>query len=81
MNTHSAARAPLRLAAAAAMLLAAVPLLRGQEADVVYRVPVTGTVEMGLAPFVARALEEASAAGAVGVVLDIDTPGGRIDAA
>jgi membrane-bound serine protease (ClpP class) len=63
------------------MLAAAVPLLRGQDADVVYRVPVTGTVEMGLAPFVARALEEASAAGAVGVVLDIDTPGGRIDAA
>jgi len=47
----------------------------------VYRVPVTGTVEMGLAPFVSRALEEAAAAGASAVILDIDTPGGRIDAA
>jgi membrane-bound serine protease (ClpP class) len=47
----------------------------------VYRIPVTGTVEMGLAPFVERSLEEAEKAGAAAVVLDIDTPGGRIDAA
>ena len=46
-----------------------------------YRVPVTGTVEMGLAPFVSRSLDEAAAAGASAVILDIDTPGGRIDAA
>lgn len=48
---------------------------------IVYRVPVTGVVEMGLAPFISRSLREAEAAGAVAVVLDIDTPGGRIDAA
>jgi membrane-bound serine protease (ClpP class) len=36
---------------------------------------------MGLAPFVARSLREARAAGASAVVLDVDTPGGRIDAA
>ena len=47
----------------------------------VVRVPVTGTVEMGLAPFVSRSLDEARAAGAAAVVLDVDTPGGRIDAA
>lgn len=47
----------------------------------VYRVPVTGVVEHGLAPFIERSLEEASAAGAVAVVLDMDTPGGRVDAA
>ena len=48
---------------------------------VVYRIPVTGVVEMGLAPFIERSLAEASAAGARAAVLDIDTPGGRVDAA
>ncbi|MDX1577516.1 MAG: NfeD family protein [Gemmatimonadota bacterium] len=52
-----------------------------QEEERVVRVPITGTIELGLAPFVARALEEAEAAGARAVVLDIDTPGGRVDAA
>jgi membrane-bound serine protease (ClpP class) len=47
----------------------------------VYRIPVNGTIEMGLAPYVARAVSEAEAAGASAVFLDIDTPGGRIDAA
>ena len=48
---------------------------------VVYRIPITGTIENGLAPYVARALREAREAGAVAAVLDIDTPGGRVDAA
>ncbi len=47
----------------------------------VVRVPVTGTIELGLAPFIARAIDEAEEAGAAAVVLDIDTPGGRVDAA
>jgi membrane-bound serine protease (ClpP class) len=47
----------------------------------VYRIPVTGTIELGLAPYIARGIEEAHAQGAVAIVLDIDTPGGRIDAA
>jgi membrane-bound serine protease (ClpP class) len=47
----------------------------------VFVVPVTGVVEMGLAPFVQRSLGEAAAAGARAVILDVDTPGGRIDAA
>lgn len=47
----------------------------------VYRIPVTGVVEMGLAPFIQRSLEEAAEAGARAAVLDIDTPGGRVDAA
>jgi membrane-bound serine protease (ClpP class) len=48
---------------------------------VVYRIPFTGVVEMGLAPFVERSLREAREAGAAAAVLDIDTPGGRVDAA
>lgn len=47
----------------------------------VVRVPVSGTVEMGLAPFIERTIEEAEAAGAAAVILEIETPGGRVDAA
>jgi membrane-bound serine protease (ClpP class) len=47
----------------------------------VYRVPVSGIVEMGLAPFIERSIREAEAVGAAAVVLDIETPGGRVDAA
>lgn len=47
----------------------------------VYLVPVTGVVEMGLAPFIERSLAEAREAGARAVILDLDTPGGRVDAA
>jgi membrane-bound serine protease (ClpP class) len=60
----------------------AVPATSGErDGAVVYRVPVTGTVEMGLAPFISRSIREAEAEGAAALVLDIDTPGGRVDAA
>ena len=52
-----------------------------QDAPLVFRVPVTGVVEMGLAPFIERAIREAESAGVSVVVLDIDTPGGRVDSA
>jgi membrane-bound serine protease (ClpP class) len=51
------------------------------QSPVVYRIAVSGTVENGLAPYVARGLREAEAAGAAAAYLDIDTPGGRVDAA
>jgi membrane-bound serine protease (ClpP class) len=47
----------------------------------VYRVPVQGVIERGLAPFISRSLREAAGAGARAVILDIETPGGRVDAA
>jgi membrane-bound serine protease (ClpP class) len=50
-------------------------------APTVFRVPVTGVVELGLAPFIERSIEEAEAMGARALVLDMDTPGGRVDAA
>ena len=52
-----------------------------QDAPLVFRVSVTGTVDMGLAPFIERAIREAEGAGVSVVVLDIDTPGGRVDSA
>src|SRR5690606_16701608 len=53
----------------------------GRPVGSVYRIPVTGVVELGLAPFISRSLAEAEEAGASAAVLDIDTPGGRVDAA
>lgn len=47
----------------------------------VYVVPVTGTIDLGLAPFVQRVIDEATATDAAAVVLDINTFGGRVDAA
>ncbi len=49
--------------------------------ETVHRVPVTGVIELGLAPFIARAIREAEEAGARAVVLELETPGGRVDAA
>ena len=71
----SVAAATLTLAAASA------PLIGTAQEQTVVRVPVTGTIELGLAPFIGRAIDEAEEQGAAAVVLDIDTPGGRIDAA
>lgn len=47
----------------------------------IYRVPVHGVIELGLAPFIARSIQDAEKAGARAIVLDIETPGGRVDAA
>ncbi|HEY7479023.1 MAG TPA: NfeD family protein [Gemmatimonadales bacterium] len=62
-----------------ALLLSAAPA--AGQSPVVYRISVSGTVENGLAPYVARTLREAEASGAAAAYLDIDTPGGRVDAA
>ena len=50
-------------------------------APLVYVAPVEGIIDLGLAPFVQRVLDEAAAAGAAAVVLKINTFGGRVDAA
>ncbi len=42
-------------------------------------VPIKGTIDLGLAPFIERALSEASDASVV--IFDVDTFGGRVDAA
>ncbi|RMF08293.1 MAG: nodulation protein NfeD, partial [Candidatus Neomarinimicrobiota bacterium] len=53
----------------------------GTARQVVYRVPIQGTIDLGLPPFLERVLEKADADGAAAVVFDIDTFGGRVDAA
>ena len=69
-----------RLVLTLALLLLAGPRAPAQS-PAVYRLAITGVVENGLAPYVARGLREAASARAAAVYLDIDTPGGRIDAA
>ena len=69
------------IAIAAALLFAIASPVAAQEEGYVLRVPVTGVVELGLAPFIERSIEEATAAGALALILDMDTPGGRVDAA
>lgn len=56
------------------------PFASAQQAGV-YRIDIHGTIENGLAPYVARGIRTANAAGAAAIYLDLDTPGGRIDAA
>ncbi|MFO7303669.1 MAG: NfeD family protein [Acidobacteriota bacterium] len=57
------------------------PVAAQADRPVVYVVPVTGIIDLGLAPFLSRTIREAQDAGAAAVVLDINTFGGRVDAA
>lgn len=63
-----------------AVLPAALPAQKAERGSI-YRIPVSGIIELGLAPFIARSISEAEKAGAKAIVLDIETPGGRVDAA
>lgn len=47
----------------------------------VYVVPVEGIIDLGLAPFIKRVTDQAASDGAAAVVLEINTFGGRVDAA
>lgn len=48
---------------------------------VVYVISIEGMIDLGLAPFLSRTIREAEDAGAAAVLLDINTFGGRVDAA
>ena len=49
--------------------------------DVVYRVPIEGTIDLGLPPFIQRTLDKAESENVSLVIFDINTFGGRVDAA
>lgn len=69
------------VAAAAALLLVSMPLAgNAQEDERVFVVEVADTIDLGLAPFLQRIVDQAESEGAA-VVVHIDTPGGRLDAA
>jgi membrane-bound serine protease (ClpP class) len=50
-------------------------------AETVYIIPIKGVIDLGLSAFVKRALTEAKENNAKAVILEIDTFGGRVDAA
>jgi membrane-bound serine protease (ClpP class) len=56
-------------------------LVFAQQPPVVYVSPIEGVIDLGLAPYVQRVLKEATDAGAAAVILEINTFGGRVDAA
>lgn len=49
--------------------------------ETVYIVPIKGVIDLGLSGFIKRALEDAKKAEAKAVIFEIDTFGGRVDAA
>ena len=54
------------------------PTATGTEASV-FVIPIHGEIEPGLGSFLERSLDEAEEAGATAVILDISSPGGRLD--
>jgi membrane-bound serine protease (ClpP class) len=49
------------------------------ESPIVYVIPIDGPIEPGIGHFLERSLSEAEEAGATTVILEINTPGGRLD--
>ena len=62
-------------------LLASGRVVLTAQTPVVYVAPIEGMIDLGLAPFVQRVLSEATQEGAAAVILEINTFGGRVDAA
>ena len=59
-----------------------VPAVLGQSSGGrVYVATIDGTIDLGMVPYVKRVLSAAADEGAEAVLLDINTPGGRLDAA
>lgn len=75
------AGAMARLAPAGPGPDAARPSVPAAPPAVVHVATVDGMIDLGLAPFLQRVLDEAAAEGAAAVVLEINTFGGRVDAA
>lgn len=72
------------IAAAVAALTVVVdvcPLTAQAGTPIVYVIRIEGVIDLGLAPFLSRTIREAEDAGAGAVLLDINTFGGRVDAA
>ena len=49
--------------------------------QIVYHVPIKGTIDLGLPPFVERSIQEAESSSADAIIFEINTFGGRVDAA
>ena len=49
--------------------------------EIIYKVPIEGTIDLGLPPFIKRVISKAEAENAAAVIFEINTFGGRVDAA
>jgi membrane-bound serine protease (ClpP class) len=76
----TARRALALLVAGLGTILLAVGNSHAQDASAVVVAPIQGEIDLGIAPFLDRVLSDAEADGAAAVLLEIDTPGGRLDA-
>ncbi|HEX9787645.1 MAG TPA: NfeD family protein [Candidatus Binatia bacterium] len=59
----------------------ATPLVGQTPTPIVYLAPIEGMIDLGIAPFVQRVINEATSEGAAAVILEINTFGGRVDGA
>jgi membrane-bound serine protease (ClpP class) len=78
---HRCGGGAMRTALSVVLALALSTPLFAQKTSLVYVAPIEGMIDLGLAPFVERVLREASEAGAAAVIVEINTFGGRVDAA
>ena len=62
-------------------LLLVISIISILNADAVYRVPIEGTIDLGLPPFIQRMIDKAESENATAIIFDINTFGGRVDAA
>jgi membrane-bound serine protease (ClpP class) len=81
MRRGRAGRGHIALLGLLAMFILGDPVATQTARPVVYVVPITGIIDLGLAPFVQRVLNEAADGDAAAVILEINTFGGRVDAA
>ncbi|MBM4367932.1 MAG: nodulation protein NfeD [Deltaproteobacteria bacterium] len=81
LRVAAAEEPPAANAPAATLAAPAIPVIgqAGGAGGTVVVVPIKGTIDLGLAPFVKRVLEENP--GALALVLEVDTFGGRVDGA
>lgn len=63
------------------LFLTAILLISTGFSQIVYRVPIQNTIDLGLPPFIERSIRLAEADRAEVIIFDIDTFGGRLDAA
>jgi membrane-bound serine protease (ClpP class) len=74
-------RGPLAAVAVFCLLAGGTAVPAQTPRPIVYVAPIEGMIDLGLAPFVERVLREAAEAKAAAVILEINTFGGRVDAA
>lgn len=63
------------------ILFCGVVLLPGSGLAQIYHIDISGTIDLGLPPYIERVLRQAESANARAVLLEINTFGGRVDAA